>query len=118
MYKVTHYFPYNQIYLRKKHTKKHHCLALKNVVFYSTFFRARHFEMEISCQNQSVPFRVLWGLNICKSAIFFVPLQQQINRKPSTRPITGKEASIVSGSGFKPNQSEMLKIAVDGEREN
>ena len=24
MYKVTHYFPYNQIYLRKKHTKKHH----------------------------------------------------------------------------------------------
>jgi len=78
----------------------------------------QHFEMEISCQNQSVPFRVLWGLNICKSAIFFVPLQQQINRKPSTRPITRKEASIVSGSGFKPNQSEMLKIAVDGEREN
>lgn len=24
MRKVTHYFPYNQIYLRKKHTKKHH----------------------------------------------------------------------------------------------
>lgn len=23
MRKVTHYFPYNQIYLRKKHTKKH-----------------------------------------------------------------------------------------------
>ena len=44
--------------------------------------------------------------------------QQQINRKPSTRPITRNEASIVSGSGFKPNQSEMLKIAVDGERDN
>ena len=24
MYKVTHYFPYIQIYLHKKHTKKHH----------------------------------------------------------------------------------------------
>ena len=23
MRKVTHYFPYNQIYLHKKHTKKH-----------------------------------------------------------------------------------------------
>ena len=79
----------------------------------------QHFEMKYLVKIRAGLFACFWGgLNICKSAIFFVPLQQQINRKPSTRPITRKEASIVSGLGFKPNQSEMLKIAVDGEREN
>ena len=57
-------------------------------------------------------FACFLGLKICKSAIFFVPLQQQINRKPSTLPITRKEASIVSGAGIARNRSEMLKIAV------
>lgn len=78
----------------------------------------QHFEMKYLVKIRACLFACFWGLNICKSAIFFVPLQQQTNRKPSTRPITRKEASIVSGSGFKPNQSEMLKIAVDGERDN
>lgn len=79
----------------------------------------QHFEMKYLVKIRAGLFACFWGgLNICKSAIFFVPLQQQINRKPSTRPITRKEVSIVSGLGFKPNQSEMLKIAVDGEREN
>ena len=36
--------------------------------------------------------------------VFFVPLQQQINRKPSTLPITRKEASIVSGAGIASNR--------------
>ena len=67
---------------------------------------------EKPCQNHDVLFRVLFGLNICKSAIFFVPLQQQINRKPSTLPITRKEDSTVSGAGCASNRSEMLKIAV------
>jgi hypothetical protein len=55
MYKVRHYFPYNQIYLRKKHTKKHHCLALKNVVFYSTFFRARQASAQLPGSGDNVP---------------------------------------------------------------
>ena len=41
-----------------------------------------------------------------------VPLQQQINRKTSARPITRNEASIVSGAGIARNRSEMPKIAV------
>ena len=69
--------------------------------------------------DQNDPTGIKTGENILRKifGVLFVnrngnvvPLQQQINRKVSTRPITRNEASIVSGAGFMPKRSKIAKI--------